>query len=174
MSARHLPAILALSALVAVPAFGADLPQLTVYAPDYFASDWGPGPAIRTAFEKDCECELVYVTGDVLPRILLEGDAHKADVVMGLTIDQTAQARASGLRVELLHYGLLTALSLTIVAAMTSAGLILAVALLIAPCAIAFLITRSFGRMLAVATLVWSGCSCCRRLSRACCAIWRS
>ncbi|WP_333684721.1 metal ABC transporter permease, partial [Pontibaca methylaminivorans] len=34
-----------------------------------------------------------------------------------------AQARASGLRVGLLHYGLLTALSLTIVAAMTSAGL---------------------------------------------------
>lgn len=70
-----------------------------------------------------------------------------------------AQARASGLRVGLLHYGLLTALSLTIVAAMTSAGLILAVALLIAPGAIAFLVTRSFGRMLAVATLVCLGAS---------------
>ncbi|SIT81037.1 metal ABC transporter permease [Pontibaca methylaminivorans] len=70
-----------------------------------------------------------------------------------------AQARASGLRVGLLHYGLLTALSLTIVAAMTSAGLILAVALLIAPGAIAFLITRSFGRMLAVAALVCLGAS---------------
>lgn len=97
MPARHLSITLALAALIAGPAFGADKPRLTVYAPDYFASDWGPGPAIKTAFEESCECELVYVTGDVLPRILLEGDSHKADVIMGLTIDQTARARASGL-----------------------------------------------------------------------------
>ncbi|MFO1138613.1 MAG: metal ABC transporter permease [Paracoccus sp. (in: a-proteobacteria)] len=62
-----------------------------------------------------------------------------------------AQARASGLRVGLLHYGLLTALSLTIVATLTATGLILAVGLLIAPGATAFLLVRSFGRMLAVA-----------------------
>ncbi|PJE31071.1 manganese/iron transport system permease protein [Pseudooceanicola antarcticus] len=65
-----------------------------------------------------------------------------------------AQARASGLAVGLLHYGLLTLLSLTIVATLTATGLILAVALLIAPGAIAFLITRSFGRMLAISVLV--------------------
>lgn len=65
-----------------------------------------------------------------------------------------AQARASGLRVGWLHYGLLTALSLTIVATLTATGLILAVALLIAPGAIAFLLTRRFGRMLAVAVAV--------------------
>ncbi|WP_325168787.1 metal ABC transporter permease [Paracoccus caeni] len=64
------------------------------------------------------------------------------------------QARASGLPVGLLHYGLLTILSLTIVATLTATGLILAVGLLIAPGAIAFLIVRSFGRMLAVAVLV--------------------
>lgn len=61
-----------------------------------------------------------------------------------------AQARASGLPVGLLHYGLLTILSLTIVATMVATGLILAVGLLIAPGAIAFLLTRSFGRMLVV------------------------
>lgn len=66
-----------------------------------------------------------------------------------------AQARASGLRVGLLHYGLLTILSLTIVATLTATGLILAVGLLIAPGAIAFLLARSFGRMLAVAV---AGC----------------
>ncbi|MAY61107.1 MAG: hypothetical protein CML29_02765 [Rhizobiales bacterium] len=65
-----------------------------------------------------------------------------------------AQAKASGLRVGLLHYGLLSILSLTIVATLTATGLILAVGLLIAPGAIAFLLVRSFARMLAVAVLV--------------------
>lgn len=65
-----------------------------------------------------------------------------------------AQARASGLPVGLLHYGLLTVLSLTIVATLAATGLILAVGLLIAPGAIAFLAVRSFGRMLAVSCAV--------------------
>ncbi|PZX15964.1 manganese/iron transport system permease protein [Palleronia aestuarii] len=64
-----------------------------------------------------------------------------------------AQARASGLRTGLLHYGLLSILSLTIVATLSATGLILAVALLIAPGAIAFLSVRSFGKMLAVAVV---------------------
>jgi manganese/iron transport system permease protein len=65
-----------------------------------------------------------------------------------------AQARASGLRVGLLHYGLLTILSLTIVATLSATGLILAVGLLIAPGASAFLFTRRFGRMLWVAVVI--------------------
>ncbi|QUS37060.1 metal ABC transporter permease [Falsirhodobacter algicola] len=65
-----------------------------------------------------------------------------------------AQARASGLRVGMLHYGLLTVLSLTIVATLSATGLILAVGLMIAPGAIAFLTVRSFGRMLIVAVAV--------------------
>lgn len=65
-----------------------------------------------------------------------------------------AQARVSGLPVGLLHYGLLTILSLTIVATMSATGLILAVGLLIAPGAIAFLVTRSFGRMMVVSVAV--------------------
>ncbi|WP_353474516.1 metal ABC transporter permease [Salipiger sp. H15] len=64
-----------------------------------------------------------------------------------------AQARASGLRVGLLHYGLLTLISLTIVATLTATGLILAVGLLIAPGAIGFLTARSFGRMMAAACI---------------------
>ena len=62
-----------------------------------------------------------------------------------------AQARVSGLRVGLLHYGLLTLLSLTIVATLTATGLILAIGLLIAPGAIAFLTARRFGTMMVVA-----------------------
>lgn len=65
-----------------------------------------------------------------------------------------AQARASGLPVNLLHYGLLAALSLTIVATLSAAGLILAIGLLIAPGAIAFLLVRTFGTMLWVSVLV--------------------
>ncbi|MHC9237446.1 metal ABC transporter permease [Pseudooceanicola sp. 502str34] len=65
-----------------------------------------------------------------------------------------AQARASGLAVGWLHYGLLTLLSMTIVATLSATGLILAVALLIAPGAVAFLVVRRFGTMLWVAVLV--------------------
>ena len=68
-----------------------------------------------------------------------------------------AQARASGLAVGWLHYGLLTALSLCIVATLTATGLILAVGLLIAPGAIAFLTVRSFGRMLVVGVIACMG-----------------
>ncbi|MDF0603709.1 metal ABC transporter permease [Psychromarinibacter sp. C21-152] len=65
-----------------------------------------------------------------------------------------AQAQASGLRVNLLHYGLLSLLSLIIVATLSSTGLILAIGLLIAPGAIAFLTVRRFRHMLAVAVTV--------------------
>ena len=65
-----------------------------------------------------------------------------------------AQAKAVGLHVNWLHYGLLVLLSLTIVGALKAVGLILAVAMLIAPGAIAFLITRTMGTMLIAAVLV--------------------
>lgn len=65
-----------------------------------------------------------------------------------------AQARAVGLPVRLLHYGLLAVLSLTIVGALKAVGIILAIAILIAPGAIAFLLTRSFSSMLIVAVIV--------------------
>jgi len=63
-----------------------------------------------------------------------------------------AQARALGLRVGLLHYGLLGLIALTVVGALQAVGMVPVVALLIAPGATAFLVTRSFGRMLLVAT----------------------
>jgi manganese/iron transport system permease protein len=65
-----------------------------------------------------------------------------------------AQAQAIGLPVKVLHYGLLTLLSLVIVATLSSVGLILAIALLITPGAIAFLVVRSFGKMLVTAVAV--------------------
>lgn len=70
---------------------------MTIYAPDYFASEWGPGPAIKAAFEEECGCEIEYVTGDLIPRLKLEGERTRADVVIGISSDVVAQARETGL-----------------------------------------------------------------------------
>lgn len=75
----------------------ADTPILTVYAPDYFASEWGPGPAIEAEFEKSCGCDLQFSAGDLLPRIMLEGSSTDADIVIGLNTDITKMARETGL-----------------------------------------------------------------------------
>lgn len=83
--------------LVLATQAGAETPVLTVYAGDYFTSEWGPGPMIETGFEAICACDLVFSTGDLLPRLLLEGERTKADVVIGLSSDVTARARATGL-----------------------------------------------------------------------------
>lgn len=64
------------------------------------------------------------------------------------------QARMIGLPVNWLHYGLLAILSATIVAMLSSVGIILSIAYLIAPGAIAFLLTRRFLPMMQVAVLV--------------------
>jgi manganese/iron transport system permease protein len=68
-------------------------------------------------------------------------------------------ARAIGLNVRLLHYGLLVLLALTIVASLKAVGIILVVAMLIGPGATAFLVTRRFEAMLLVALLVAVGAS---------------
>lgn len=68
-------------------------------------------------------------------------------------------ARAIGLSVRLLHYGLLVLLSLTIVASLKAVGIILVVAMLIAPGAIAYLLSNRFDRMLAIAAAVAIGSS---------------
>ncbi|SEG25553.1 metal ABC transporter permease [Bosea lathyri] len=65
-----------------------------------------------------------------------------------------AHARAIGLPVRALHFGLLTLLALTIVAALKAVGIILVVAMLVAPGAIGYLTTRQFDRMLLVAVSV--------------------
>ena len=64
------------------------------------------------------------------------------------------QAKAAGLPVGLLHYGMLIILSLTIVATLKAVGIILAIGLLITPGAIAFLLTNRFERMLIISVLI--------------------
>lgn len=68
-----------------------------------------------------------------------------------------AQAHAMGLPTAWLHYGLLALISLTIVGALQAVGIILAISLLIAPGAIAFLLTKRFGIMLVLASCIALG-----------------
>lgn len=64
------------------------------------------------------------------------------------------QAKVLGLPVKLLHYGLLSLLALTIVAALQAVGIILVIAMLIAPGIIGFLLTKRFDKMLLIAVMV--------------------
>jgi len=89
--------------------------------------------------------ETAVVAGAVLLAVL----AKRRDLL--LYCFDPLHARAVGLPVRLLHYGLLTLLALTIVASLKAVGIILVVAMLIAPGAIAYLLTRRFERMLVIA-----------------------
>lgn len=75
-----------------------------------------------------------------------------------LFIFDPQQARVMGLPVRRLHYGLLALISLTIVGALQAVGIVLVIALLIAPGAIAFLISRRFGVMLVLAMAISVSC----------------
>ncbi|MBI2718542.1 MAG: thiamine ABC transporter substrate binding subunit [Rhizobiales bacterium] len=95
---KILTALFALFAL-AVPATARE--TLTIYTYDSFVSDWGPGAKIKEAFEKTCDCTIKWVApGDgvaVLNRLKLEGKNTKADVVLGLDTNLTAEAASTGL-----------------------------------------------------------------------------
>lgn len=74
---------------------------LTIYTYESFVSEWGPGTKIKTAFEKTCDCTVEWVAiADgvaMLNRLKLEGSSTKADVVLGLDTNLTAEADATGL-----------------------------------------------------------------------------
>ncbi|MDQ1187314.1 thiamine ABC transporter substrate binding subunit [Agrobacterium larrymoorei] len=96
-----------LSGLVAasflLPSLGAaqDKKVLTVYTYESFVSEWGPGPKVKAAFEKTCDCTVNFVgVADgvaLLNRLKLEGVGSKADVVVGLDTNLIAEAKATGL-----------------------------------------------------------------------------
>ncbi|ARU95165.1 thiamine ABC transporter substrate binding subunit [Tatumella citrea] len=96
MLKKVLPVLL----LISAPVLAAK-PELTVYTYDSFSSDWGPGPAIKKAFETNCNCTLKYVSlGDgvaLLNRLRMEGKHSKADVVVGLDNNLLDAAQKTGL-----------------------------------------------------------------------------
>ena len=91
----------ALFALLAFAGPAAAKETLTVYTYDSFVAEWGPGPKVKEAFEKDCDCTVEWVApGDgvaLLNRLKLEGTNTKADVVLGLDTNLTAEAAKTGL-----------------------------------------------------------------------------
>lgn len=133
-----------------------------------FSGMFAVGIILFTAFPSDIHLDHILF-GNMLG--VLAGDLWTSGVIAVVTTFvmvakwrdlllhtfDPAQAKVSGLPVGLLHYGMLTILSLVIVATLTSVGLILAVALLVTPGAIAFLTVRSFGKMLIVSVVVCTG-----------------
>nr|WP_308529865.1 thiamine ABC transporter substrate binding subunit [uncultured Serratia sp.] len=96
MVKKSLPLLLL---LCAAPVFAK--PTLTVYTYDSFAADWGPGPAVKKAFEAQCNCELKFVALEdgvsLLNRLRMEGKNSAADVVLGLDNNLLQAAQQTGL-----------------------------------------------------------------------------
>ena len=88
-------------ALGAISAFAIEASALTVYTYSSFTADWGPGPAIEQSFEEECGCDMEFVAMDdgvsLLTRLRLEGKRSKADIVLGLDTNLSAEAAATGL-----------------------------------------------------------------------------
>ncbi len=97
---RMISAFTAVALSWAVPALANDR-TLTVYTYDSFVTEWGPGPAVKQAFEAECDCTLNWVgVADgvaLLNRLKLEGETAAADIVLGLDTNLVAEAKATGL-----------------------------------------------------------------------------
>lgn len=91
----------ALALAIAPTVASAQMPTLTVYTYSSFAGEYGPGAAVKAAFEAECGCVLDWVAtedaGTLVARLLLEGPSTGADIVLGLDTGLMAAAATSGL-----------------------------------------------------------------------------
>lgn len=87
--------------LASAPTNAQKVSTLTIYTHPSFAAEWGPGPAVKEAFEQTCNCQINYVVldsgGDILQRLRLEGKSSKADLVLGLDTGTMETTRQTGL-----------------------------------------------------------------------------
>ncbi|STW12672.1 manganese ABC transporter, inner membrane permease protein SitD [Klebsiella pneumoniae subsp. rhinoscleromatis] len=135
-----------------------------------FSGMFGAGLVLYVAIQSDVHLDHILF-GDMLGISLRDiGQTTAIALVIALIIGlkwrdfllhafDPTQAKASGLRGGLLHYGLLCMIALTIVATLQSVGIILSISLLIAPGAIALLLVRRFIHALLLAVAVAIGCS---------------
>ena len=135
-----------------------------------FSGMFGLGLVLYVKVQSDVHLDHILF-GDmlgILPRDLLETGlialaslaflvSLRKDLLLHAFDEQ--HAKAIGLPTRLLHYGLLAVLSLTVVGALKAVGIILAIAMVVAPGAIAFLLTKRFESMLLVAIAVALGSS---------------
>jgi manganese/iron transport system permease protein len=135
-----------------------------------FSGMFGLGIVLYTQIQTDVHLDHILFGdilgigwGDVLETGIIALVVTTAALLRGrdllLFVFDPQQAGAIGLRTRVLHYGLLAILALTIVAALKAVGIILAIALLVAPGAVAFLLTRKFEHMVAVAIGIALVCS---------------
>ncbi len=96
----------------------------------------------------------VFVLGGIALAVMI---VKRRDFTL-FAFDRT-QARAVGINPTVISAVMLTLLALTTVVALQAVGVILVVAMLITPGASAYLLTHSFGRMLALAPLISVGCA---------------
>jgi thiamine transport system substrate-binding protein len=93
--------LLSAAAVAALTAPAAAKDKLTVYTYESFTAEWGPGPVVKKNFEAECACEVDFVSvADgvaLLNRLKLEGASTKADIVLGLDTNLTAEAKETGL-----------------------------------------------------------------------------
>lgn len=135
-----------------------------------FSGMFGAGLVLYVAIQSDVHLDHILF-GDMLGISLSDiGQTAAIALVIALIIGlkwrdfllhafDPTQAKTSGLRVGLLHYGLLCMIALTIVATLQSVGIILSISLLIAPGAIALLLVRRFIHALLLAVAVAVCCS---------------
>lgn len=102
MRGSQIIAMALLAALgLSAPATAAEKKTLTVYTYESFISEWGPGPKVKQAFEKTCDCTVNFVgVADgvaLLTRLKLEGTTSTADVALGLDTNLIAEAKQTGL-----------------------------------------------------------------------------
>lgn len=135
-----------------------------------FSGMFGFGLVLFTRVDTDQHLNHILF-GDMLG--VTQRDVMETAIIAGLTLAivlarrrdlllycfDPQHARAIGLPVAMLHYGLLILLALTIVASLKAVGIILVVSMLITPGATAYLLTGRFERMLWIAAAVAIGSS---------------
>jgi manganese/iron transport system permease protein len=135
-----------------------------------FSSMFGVGLVMMTKIDSNVHLDHILF-GDVLGiswRDVVESGINTLLVVAFMLIKgkdllvfvfDRQHAKVIGLPVTALHYGLLAMLSLTIVGALKAVGMILVIAMLIAPGAIAHLLTTKFQSMVMVSVAISLCCS---------------
>ncbi|MHB9291285.1 thiamine ABC transporter substrate-binding protein [Hollandina sp. SP2] len=76
-------------------------PEVVVWTYDSFNSEWGPGPEVAKRFLAETGITIKWVShgdaGELLSRLLLEGNKADADIILGLDQNLAERALASGL-----------------------------------------------------------------------------
>lgn len=67
--------------------------EVTVYSYDSFAGEWGPGPTLLPLFEAKTGIKVNLVScgdaGEMIAKVIAEGDNCPADVILGVSDDQS-------------------------------------------------------------------------------------